>query len=136
MSRLERIAGQDPDETPRVKKAISEIRERQGDWGHVYEATRGAVINGGSSAVKLTRLCRAQLNLHLGVMAMVTCRRLAEAVNPRPATIRTFDLGGDKFLSPFESPKEMNPYLGWRGIRFGLARTDIMKVFAPTRSWR
>jgi phosphoenolpyruvate-protein kinase (PTS system EI component) len=38
------------------------------------------------------------------------------------------DLGGDKFLSDFESPKEMNPYLGWRGIRFCLARKDMFKA--------
>lgn len=53
---------------------------------------------------------------------------VASKVAPHPVIIRTMDLGGDKFLSPFESPKEMNPYLGWRGIRFGLARKDIMKV--------
>ncbi len=55
-------------------------------------------------------------------------KAVATRVAPHPVIIRTMDLGGDKFLSPFESPKEMNPYLGWRGIRFGLARQDIMKV--------
>lgn len=55
-------------------------------------------------------------------------KAVATKVAPHPVIIRTMDLGGDKFLSPFESPKEMNPYLGWRGIRFGLARKDIMKV--------
>jgi phosphotransferase system enzyme I (PtsI) len=53
---------------------------------------------------------------------------VAAAVSPNPVIIRTMDLGGDKFLSAFESPKEMNPYLGWRGIRFCLARKDIFKV--------
>ncbi|MFH1312253.1 MAG: phosphoenolpyruvate--protein phosphotransferase [Candidatus Eisenbacteria bacterium] len=53
---------------------------------------------------------------------------VAAAVSPAPVIIRTMDLGGDKFLSAFESPKEMNPYLGWRGIRFCLARKDIFKV--------
>jgi phosphotransferase system enzyme I (PtsI) len=55
-------------------------------------------------------------------------KAVATRVAPHPVIIRTMDLGGDKFLSPFESPKEMNPYLGWRGIRFGLARKDIMKT--------
>jgi phosphotransferase system enzyme I (PtsI) len=53
---------------------------------------------------------------------------VASAVSPDSVIIRTMDLGGDKFLSAFESPKEMNPYLGWRGIRFCLARKDIFKV--------
>jgi phosphotransferase system enzyme I (PtsI) len=53
---------------------------------------------------------------------------VASKVQPHPVIIRTMDLGGDKFLSEFESPKEMNPYLGWRGIRFGLARTDIFQA--------
>jgi phosphotransferase system enzyme I (PtsI) len=52
-------------------------------------------------------------------------RAVASKINPHPVIIRTMDLGGDKFLSEFESPKEMNPYLGWRGIRFCLARKDI-----------
>ncbi len=37
-------------------------------------------------------------------------------------------MGGDKFLSQLEVPREMNPYLGWRAIRFCLARPDIFKT--------
>lgn len=46
----------------------------------------------------------------------------------KPVVIRTFDLGGDKFLSHLEMPHEMNPFLGWRAIRFCLARPEIFKV--------
>ena len=53
---------------------------------------------------------------------------VASKTSPHPVIIRTVDIGGDKFLSDFESPKEMNPYLGWRGIRFCLARKDIFKA--------
>jgi phosphotransferase system enzyme I (PtsI) len=53
---------------------------------------------------------------------------VASRVKPDPVIIRTMDLGGDKFTSEYERPKEMNPYLGWRGIRFCLARTDIFKT--------
>ena len=42
-------------------------------------------------------------------------------------TIRTLDLGGDKVLSD-TTEKESNPYLGWRAIRFCLARPDIFKI--------
>jgi phosphotransferase system enzyme I (PtsI) len=55
-------------------------------------------------------------------------RYVAEAMNPYPVIIRTIDLGGDKFLSQFEIPSEMQPFLGWRAIRFCLARPDIFKV--------
>ena len=55
-------------------------------------------------------------------------RSVASRVDPYPVIIRTMDLGGDKFVSPVESPKEINPYLGWRGIRFCLARKDIFKT--------
>jgi phosphotransferase system enzyme I (PtsI) len=55
-------------------------------------------------------------------------KSVASAVLPGPVIIRTMDLGGDKFMSAFESPKEMNPYLGWRGIRFCLARKDIFQT--------
>lgn len=53
---------------------------------------------------------------------------VAEQMKPHPVTIRTLDLGGDKFLSQFQVPREMQPFLGWRAIRFCLARPDIFKL--------
>ncbi len=55
-------------------------------------------------------------------------RRLAETMGSRPATIRTFDLGGDKFLSHVPLAKEMNPALGLRAIRFCLREVPIFKT--------
>ena len=52
----------------------------------------------------------------------------AERIAPLPLVIRTLDLGGDKFASVLETPKEINPFLGWRAIRFCLARPDIFKT--------
>ena len=48
-----------------------------------------------------------------------TYREVAERVAPNPLIIRTFDLGGDK-LAPgsVDVTDEMNPFLGWRAIRF------------------
>ena len=54
-------------------------------------------------------------------------RQIAEALKPHPVTIRTFDLGGDKFLSHLQVPTEMNPFLGWRAIRFCLAEKDVFR---------
>jgi len=55
-------------------------------------------------------------------------RKVAETMSPHSVVIRTLDLGGDKFASTLEIPHEMNPYLGWRAIRFCLTRTDIFKT--------
>ena len=52
-------------------------------------------------------------------------RRVAETLAPLPVTLRTFDIGGDKFTSVFQVPSEMNPALGLRAVRLGLARQDI-----------
>ena len=53
---------------------------------------------------------------------------VAEQLKPHPVIIRTMDLGGDKFLSPMQLPSEMNPFMGWRAIRFSLARPDIFRI--------
>jgi len=55
-------------------------------------------------------------------------RRLVERVRPRPATIRTFDLGGDKFLSQVAVAKEMNPALGLRAIRLSLRELPVFRT--------
>src|SRR5438552_16125484 len=58
-----------------------------------------------------------------------TYREVAERVAPNPLIIRTFDLGGDK-LAPgsVDVTDEMNPFLGWRAIRFCLENIDIFKT--------
>lgn len=53
---------------------------------------------------------------------------VAEKLHPRPVVIRTLDLGGDKFLSHLQVANEMNPFLGWRAIRFCLERVDIFRT--------
>jgi phosphotransferase system enzyme I (PtsI) len=56
-------------------------------------------------------------------------RKVAERVRPDPLIIRTFDLGGDK-LAPgtIDITDELNPFLGWRAIRFCLENIDIFKT--------
>ncbi len=44
------------------------------------------------------------------------------------ATIRTFDLGGDKFFPDRKLSHELNPQLGLRAIRFCLKELEIFKV--------
>src|SRR6266566_4668407 len=55
-------------------------------------------------------------------------RQVAAALKPHPVVIRTLDLGGDKFLSHLQVPQEMNPFLGWRAIRFCLQERDIFRA--------
>ena len=54
----------------------------------------------------------------------VVYREHMEAFEPRPVTMRTLDIGGDKPLSYFPITEE-NPFLGWRGIRVTLDHPDI-----------
>ena len=56
-------------------------------------------------------------------------RQVAERVRPHPLIIRTFDLGGDK-LAPgtVDIADELNPFLGWRAIRFCLENIEIFKT--------
>ncbi len=56
-----------------------------------------------------------------------TYRRVAEKFGRNPVTIRTIDLGGDKFASHLELAEEMNPAMGLRAIRFCLRERDIFK---------
>lgn len=53
---------------------------------------------------------------------------VAKKVRSHSIIIRTIDIGGDKFLSKPDMPREMTPFLGWRAIRFCLANTQIFKV--------
>ncbi|MEO0099060.1 MAG: phosphoenolpyruvate--protein phosphotransferase [candidate division WOR-3 bacterium] len=51
-------------------------------------------------------------------------REVANKMKPYPVIIRTFDLGGDKVIPGY---RELNPFLGWRGIRIGLKEREILK---------
>ncbi|MBD3226128.1 MAG: phosphoenolpyruvate--protein phosphotransferase [Caldithrix sp.] len=55
-------------------------------------------------------------------------KKILEQLNPQPVVIRTLDLGGDKILEGYSSDNEMNPFLGWRAIRFCLDRPGIFKT--------
>jgi phosphotransferase system enzyme I (PtsP) len=51
-------------------------------------------------------------------------RDVLEAFAPRPAVMRTLDIGADKALSYFPID-ESNPALGWRGVRVTLSHPEI-----------
>jgi len=51
-------------------------------------------------------------------------KRVLASFAPRPVTLRTLDVGGDKPLSYFPIQEE-NPFLGWRGIRVSIDHPEI-----------
>jgi phosphoenolpyruvate-protein phosphotransferase (PTS system enzyme I) len=55
-------------------------------------------------------------------------KKVVEAMFPQEVTIRTLDIGGDKFLSPLQYAPEMNPALGLRAIRFCLKEQKIFRT--------
>jgi phosphoenolpyruvate-protein phosphotransferase (PTS system enzyme I) len=55
-------------------------------------------------------------------------RELLATMAPFPVTIRTLDIGGDKFASSISWGEEMNPALGSRAIRFSFRQPDIFRT--------
>ncbi len=53
---------------------------------------------------------------------------VARAAKPHSVIIRTLDIGGDKFRNEDMTPPEVNPFLGFRGIRFCLANLEIFEA--------
>ncbi len=53
---------------------------------------------------------------------------ILSALDGRPATLRTFDLGSDKLSAAIRAPREQNPALGLRGVRLGLARLPALRA--------
>ncbi len=55
-------------------------------------------------------------------------REVIRAMDGRPVTIRTFDLGADKYTQEKSADREPNPMLGLRSIRYSLQQLDIFKI--------
>jgi phosphotransferase system enzyme I (PtsI) len=55
-------------------------------------------------------------------------RETAEALGGKPVIVRTLDIGGDKSLDYLNIPSEMNPFLGWRAVRYCLAEPELFRT--------
>lgn len=55
-------------------------------------------------------------------------RAVVESMGNLPVTLRTFDIGGDKFVSAIKMPRDMNPALGLRAVRLGLEQPELLKT--------
>jgi len=51
-----------------------------------------------------------------------------EQMGDKPVVVRTLDIGGDKELSYLDLPEELNPFLGFRAIRFCLENENIFRT--------
>lgn len=54
-------------------------------------------------------------------------RRVFERVGTKRVVFRTLDIGGDKGLPYFRQAREENPAMGWRAIRIGLDRPNLLR---------
>jgi phosphotransferase system enzyme I (PtsI) len=131
-------------ESRRVKvvaqlKALRETKSTTRDGRHIVLSANielpddvDAVAANGAEGIGLYRTEFLYLNrntLPTEDEQYETYRKVAERVRPDPLIIRTFDLGGDK-LAPgtVDISDELNPFLGWRAIRFCLENIDIFKT--------
>ncbi|MBD7936917.1 phosphoenolpyruvate--protein phosphotransferase [Cytobacillus sp. Sa5YUA1] len=55
-------------------------------------------------------------------------KSVLESLEGKPVVVRTIDIGGDKELPYLKLSKEMNPFLGLRGIRFCLGEQSILRT--------
>jgi phosphotransferase system enzyme I (PtsI) len=55
-------------------------------------------------------------------------RKASEIMAWRELVIRTIDIGGDKEVPYLDMPKEPNPFLGYRGVRFCLDSPELFKT--------
>lgn len=55
-------------------------------------------------------------------------RAAVEQMAPFPVTIRTLDVGGDKFVPEFNLSDEVNPAMGLRAIRFSLKEVNLFRA--------
>jgi phosphotransferase system enzyme I (PtsP) len=54
--------------------------------------------------------------------------RVVRGMQGKPVTIRTLDLGADKYPGYMRLPREENPFLGWRSIRISFEMPELFKV--------
>ena len=99
-----------------------------GNIGSAMEAKR--VGDQGGRGVGLTRTEFLYMdNSHFPTEEeqFIQYRKITESAGEE-VIIRTLDIGGDKTLPYFSFPEELNPFLGFRALRFCLERRDIFDV--------
>src|SRR5699024_3144560 len=55
-------------------------------------------------------------------------KTVLERMEDKPVVVRTLDVGGDKEISYLDLPEELNPFLGFRAIRFCLENEEVFRT--------
>ena len=90
----------------------------------------GMALNYGAESVGLYRtefFYLTQKTLPTPEELFENFKTVAQRLNGRPVTIRTLDIGGDKFASPLNLSPQINPAMGLRAIRFCLKEQGIFR---------
>ncbi|MFD2208358.1 phosphoenolpyruvate--protein phosphotransferase [Virgibacillus halophilus] len=94
------------------------------------EDADGVLANGGEGV----GLYRTEF-LYMGKNEMPTeeeqyqaYKTVLEKMEGKPVVVRTLDVGGDKKISYLDLPEEMNPFLGFRAIRFCLDEQTVFRT--------
>ena len=90
--------------------------------------TRDAVLNGadGVGLLRTEFLFTDRTDAPSSEEQRAACQAVLDALEDRPAIIRTLDAGGDKDVPYLPLPAEDNPALGLRGIRTSLAMPQVL----------
>jgi phosphotransferase system enzyme I (PtsI) len=95
----------------------------------MYELDVAVVQNaGGVGLYRSEYLFMEQLTAPSEEEQFAVYRQLLAAFPEKPVVIRTIDIGGDKHAPCLPLPKEENPFLGLRAIRFSLQHPAILGI--------
>lgn len=100
-----------------------------GNIGSMEEAK--GVIEHGGEGIGLFRtefLFMEKKQLPTEEEQFLVYKSVLESMDGKPVVVRTIDIGGDKELPYLKLSKEMNPFLGLRGIRFCLGEQSILRT--------
>ena len=119
-------------------KAYKDQATKTSDGHHVELAANigspddaEGAVNNGAEAVGLYRtefLYMGKSHFPTEEEQLEAYRAVLEKMGEKGVVVRTLDIGGDKELSYYELPKEMNPFLGNRAVRLCLNEPDIFKT--------
>lgn len=102
--------------------------EAMGNIGSPEEAK--VVLENGGDGVGLFRtefLFMERTNAPDEAEQLEAYKKAVLLLKGKPLTVRTLDIGGDKPISYLSFPKEENPFLGFRAVRYCLANPAFFK---------
>ncbi len=101
----------------------------EGNIGSVNDVD--SVINNGGEGIGLFRsefLYMDNSNFPTEEEQFLAYKTVLQKMKNKIVIIRTLDIGGDKHLSYFDFPNELNPFLGYRAIRLCLDKPTIFRT--------